>query len=216
MTYPLSIPGWPAPRFARMSLDLQPISAMSQSTFTKEQQAYLWSGGIWVLKCTYPPLTKDQAAPVIAFLRALDGCYRKFYAGPPAGVAARTVWHVGDTPIVNGPHARGATSLAICNITAGTVIKQGDYLEISAGTSPVGPKRLYQNVSQADVTVGGSSSATLDIRPELREALVGSEVVTKVNPVGTFRLQDNAQAQHEWTPGPVCNILGFVAIEAIP
>lgn len=214
MTYPLTIPGWPAPRFARFSVDLQPVSAMSSSVFTKEQQTYQWSGGIWVFKATYPPLTRAQAAPIIAFLRALDGCYRTFLAGDPAAKTPRGSW--AGSPAVNGAHAVGATTLNVTGLTPGASIAQGDYMQIQAGTSPLGPKRLFFMCGTADVTADGSGHASIDIRPGLREALLGGESIVTTDPVGTFRMQDNAQAQYECTPGPVCNILGFTAIEAIP
>lgn len=77
----------------------------------------------------------------------------------------------GGTPLVNGVHAIGATSLVIKGMTVTTgTYKEGDIITIA------GDDQTY--VITADITADGSGDATAVISPGLKVATAGDEAIT--------------------------------------
>lgn len=202
LVYPLTMPSDPAPK--RVSFSIVTAIGVTQSPFTLAQQLQEWSGQSWVADVTLPVMDRAEAEPWIAFLLALNGKQGTFLLGDPKGGTPRGT--ATGTPLLNGAHAAGASSLVTDGWTASVtgILKLGDYLQI--GT------RMHKVVG-ADVTSDGSGNATIEIWPRLRESATDNTPLLTGSVKGVFRLRDNSLPLFDLSETGIYE-LSFGAIEA--
>ena len=198
ITYPLTPPA--SPIHSRIDFELETVVAISESPYSFVSQTQQRAGERWLISVSLPPMTRENAAPWIAFLSKLNGRKGTFYygsylMGTPQGLA-------GGTPLVKGAGQSGQ-SLDIdgCTISV-NFLKAADFFSLD--------NKLYQNLN--DVSADGSGNATLDIRPRLRGHADNTALVTSF-PKGIFRLRDNLS---RWSESETKHYLvAFTAEEAL-
>lgn len=203
ISYPLTPPA-ALLKIAQASLRYRVVVGVSKSPSTLVGQAQRQPGACWILDVSLPKMSREENAPVVAFLLSLDGPWGNFtfpapLGGTPLGVPS-------GTPVTDGTNAKGSRTLATRGWTASApdVLKAGDYIQV--GT------RLYGVLT--DASADGSGDATLDIRPPLREAPADGTTIITSGCVGVFRLASNEyplfSADMEKLP-----LSGFSAVEDI-
>jgi len=180
-SYPLTFPtvsGIQTQRFA-----LTRTVSVSASPFTGQEQVFQHEGEIWSTQITFPPMLKDKAAVVLAFLLQLRGRRGTFKIGDQdrktiQGVATGTIR-------VNGASQTG-NQVALDGFANSTsnVFKAGDYIQIGS----------YLYMVTEDVTSNGSGEANVRIEPALRqgiETIADDATVTYTNTTTIMRLDSN-------------------------
>lgn len=166
---------------------------ITQSPFTKEEQAFLWPGAVWSMDFSLPPLTDpDAVAEWKAFALKLQGAYGRFLAGDPAYRGPRGA--ATGTPVVNGANQTGnslVTSGWSPSVTG--ILKAGDYIQVGSGVT----SRLLMVTDDVNSSAGGA--ATIPVEPNIGTAPNNGSAVVVNNPRGVFRLQDNTWA---WSVAP--------------
>lgn len=192
ISYPISLPSSPAFRTCRITP--RHVAGMSESPFSLEQQVYDWNAGRWEAEMSWPPMTRAQAAPIIAALVSLKGRAGTFLLGDPdftspAGVAT-------GTPLVNGAHTARATSLATKGWTAGVtgILKAGDRIQLGSGATA----RMHMVLS--DANSDGSGNAVLDVWPPLRSDYSDGAAIVTSNVKSVFRLVAPATWESDEVP----------------
>jgi hypothetical protein len=129
---------------------------------------------------SYPPMTRDEFAPVIAFIMKQRSQKETFQiALPDLKNAKGDVSGVVET---NGTASAGDTSVTVDGMTG--TLKAGDFIKFN------GHSKVYMVVADATASSG---SATLTIEPPLRENLSDNEVVTYDGVEFTVRLTNDVQ-----------------------
>ena len=177
ITYPLTLPSYPAP--SRFTIEPASFSALTQSPWTASQQVQLNQGQMWTIGIDLPPMNEGAARNWFGTLLALRGQFGTVLYGPPTMKAPRGNW--GAAPVVNAGGQTGQI-LAVAGLPASAVIRAGDFFQLGSGSSA----RLY-HVTQ-DATADGSGNVTLDIWPRLRTSPAASSAIITSSPVGIFRL----------------------------
>jgi len=123
----------------------------------------------WKFTCRYVNLTREEFAPIFAFITKQRGSKETFTITPPNlknALGSETT-----TISVNGSHTAGDSTIAIDGFNADTAgsLKAGDFLKFASHT------KVYQVVS--DVTPS-SNAATVTIEPPIIEALADDSTVT--------------------------------------
>ena len=180
-SYPLTFPtvsGITTQRFA-----LTRTVSVSASPFTGQEQVFQHEGEFWTTQITFPPMLKDQAAVVLAFLLQLRGRRGTFKIGDQdrktiQGVATGTIR-------VNGASQTG-NQVALDGFANSTsnVFKAGDYIQIGS----------YLYMVTEDVTSNGSGEANVRIEPALRqgiETIADDATVLYTNTTTIMRLDSN-------------------------
>jgi hypothetical protein len=129
---------------------------------------------------SYPPMSRTDFAPVLAFIMKQRSQKETFQIALPDLKNAKGT--VSGTVLVNGSHTAGDTTITVDGMTGNLLA--GDLIKFSQG-------KVYMVV--ADVTADGSNEATLTIEPPLREALVNDSSVTYDNVQFTVRLINDVQ-----------------------
>jgi hypothetical protein len=199
ISFPLSAPSTPKPSSIRWTEVNVVGSALSQ--YTLQKQIYDWGGDAWQIDVEFDPLTREEASPWIAFLSALRGQNGTFLFGStlfatPLGTAA-------GSPLLKGASQEGLLTITTDGWSiSSAVLKAGDMFAIDYN--------LYRSLT--NVTSNGSGEATLEIFPRLRSHADDSPLIVS-NPLGTFRLTDNAIITQDESRTGLFNI-SFSAIEA--
>ena len=178
VSYPVSVPDH---RFASMSMRLRRANAMTESTFTLQQQVNQYTGSVWEAEITLPPMSYSDAKKWEAFILSLRGMRGTFLMGNPL--------HTDLSGTATGIQLEGAgtirdTSIAISGSASGT-IKAGDYFQIGSGND----SHLHAVVQ--DVTLDGSGSGSIDIEPPLRTTYADNTSLDFTLPKGVWRLASN-------------------------
>jgi hypothetical protein len=180
ITYPLALPDHVGA--AKITLISKSINAMSVSPFTGSVQVQEYDGQWFEVDFTLPPMQSQQDAALwTAFLLKLNGVVGTFLMGDPAYVQQGNCL----TAQVDGAVAARSKELPLKNMTVGSTIIAGDYIQLGTGLT----SRLHKNLNT--VIADGSDEAVLDIWPATRIAYSDSDPVVTVNPVGLFRLASN-------------------------
>lgn len=209
ITYPLSIPNTTS--FSQINMMAKSTVGVSTSPFTNQAQIYKWSGEYWEADIQTKPMKREDAEYWISFMIKLKGSYGTFLINPDVlGNTARgSCASAAGTPVVNGAHTAQSNTLNITGAPAGATdyFKAGDYFSIGTGAST----RLFKVLD--DTSSNGSGELVVNIFPQLRVALSGSEAITVSNPKGKFRLASN---EMRWQVSTVSMYgIGFTAIEAV-
>lgn len=206
ISFPVTIPVGRHVDIATVSIAAIDVVGRSTSPFTRATQSYEHQGKLWQMVVELNPMNRAAAEPWIAFLLSLRGRYGTFTMGDPGAAAPRG--SATGSPIVKTSSETGL----VLNTTGWTssatnILRMGDYIEVSDGTSP----RLYKVLADTDTTSGGV--AALDIWPKLRTTPTSGAVITVNSCVTVWQLADNgAQVKVE---GPGIYYMSFVAEEAL-
>lgn len=202
MTQPLlSLPE--IAKVANVVMTLTRTTGISQSPFTREEQAFKWPGEFWSVSFNIPPVTKrSDASEWMAFGAKLEGTYGHFLMGDPAHKLPSG--NVSGTIQVDGAGQTGNTLL-----TKGWSgnLKKGDYFQLGTGAS----SRIYMLTDDTDSDE--SPGPYLTFVPALRSSPLNEQEVIVNNPVGVFRSVDDS---FSWSvePGPVYRF-SFQAVEVV-
>lgn len=129
---------------------------------------------------SYPPMSRTDFAPVLAFIMKQRSQKETFQIALPDLKNAKG--DVSGTVLVNGSHSAGDTTITVDAMTG--TLKAGDLIKFAHS-------KVYMIV--ADVTADGSNEATLTIEPPLREALADNSSVTYDGIEFTVRLINDVQ-----------------------
>ena len=129
---------------------------------------------------SYPPMSRTDFAPVLAFIMKQRSQKETFQIALPDLKNAKG--DVSGTVLVNGSHSAGDTTITVDAMTG--TLKAGDLVKFAHS-------KVYMIV--ADVTADGSNEATLTIEPPLREALADDSSVTYDGVEFTVRLINDVQ-----------------------
>jgi len=129
---------------------------------------------------SYPPMSRTDFAPVLAFIMKQRSQKETFQIALPDLKNAKG--DVSGTVLVNGSHSAGDTTISVDAMTG--TLKAGDLIKFAHS-------KVYMIVS--DVTADGSNEATLTIEPPLREALADDSSVTYDGVEFTVRLINDLQ-----------------------
>ena len=130
---------------------------------------------------TYPPMSRSDFAPVIAFIMKQRSQKETFQISLPDIKNAKG--NVSGTVLVKNAHSAGDTTITVDAMTG--TLKAGDLVKFA------GHNKVYMVVS--DATADGSNEATLTIEPPLRSAVSDNAVVTYDGVEFTVRLTNDLQ-----------------------
>ena len=183
-SYPLTFPTVSGVRTQRFAL-VRTV-AVSSSPFTGQDQVVQHEGEYWTTQISFPPMLKDKAAQIIAFLLQLRGRRGTFSIGDQdrktiQGVATGTIR-------VNGASQTG-NQVALDGFANSTsnVFKAGDYIQINS----------FLYMVTEDVTSNSSGEANVRIEPALRqgiETIADDATVVYSNTKTIMRLDSNETA----------------------
>ena len=130
---------------------------------------------------TYPPMSRSDFAPVIAFIMKQRSQKETFQISLPDIKNAKG--NVSGTVLVKNAHSAGDTTITVDAMTG--TLKAGDLVKFA------GHNKVYMVVS--DATADGINEATLTIEPPLRSAVSDNAVVTYDGIEFTVRLTNDLQ-----------------------
>jgi len=129
---------------------------------------------------TYPPMSRAEFAPVIAFIMKQRSQKETFQIALPDLKNAKG--DVSGVVLVNGLHSAGDTTIDVDGMTG--TLKAGDFVQFN------GHSKVYMVVADA---TDSSGSATLTIEPPLREDVADNSAVTYDGVEFTVRLTNDVQ-----------------------
>ena len=170
MTYPAS------PEFSAINVDS--ISANIRSE-TRSGRTQVRSIGAqrWRFTARYNDLTRDDFAPVYAFIMSTGGGFTPFEIIPP--VISDTSGDATGLMAVNGSHSAGDSTISVDGFTG--TIKAGDFVKFASHT------KVY--MVTADLTGAG----VLNISPALLSSVSNDNAVTYTGVPFTMRLSNDTQ-----------------------
>ena len=130
---------------------------------------------------TYPPMSRSDFAPVLAFIMKQRSQKETFQISLPDLKNAKG--NVSGSVLVKNAHSAGDTTITVDAMTG--TLKAGDLVKFAGDT------KVYMVVS--DVTADGSNEATLTIEPPLRSAISDNASVTFDGVEFTVRLTNDLQ-----------------------
>ena len=130
---------------------------------------------------TYPPMSRSDFAPVLAFIMKQRSQKETFQIALPDLKNAKG--NVSGSVLVKTAHTAGDTTITVDAMTG--TLKAGDLVKFAGDT------KVYMVV--ADVTADGSNEATLTIEPPLRSAISDNAAVTYDGVEFTVRLTNDLQ-----------------------
>lgn len=172
-TYPTS------PEFSAIGFSSEQ-KTITSTTDSGKMYAVQVDGQRFKFSTTYPPMTRAEFAPVIAFIMKQRSQKETFQIALPDLKNAKG--DVSGTVLVNGVHSAGDTTIDVDGMTG--TLKAGDMIKFG------GHSKVYMVVSDATASAG---AATLTIEPPLRSALADNEAVTYDNVSFTVRLTSDLQ-----------------------
>jgi hypothetical protein len=172
-TYPTT------PEFRSMSFSSEQ-KTITSTTDSGKMFSVQVDGQRFKFSASYPPMSRTDFAPVLAFIMKQRSQKETFQITLPDLKNAKGT--VSGTVLVNGSHTAGDTTITVDGMTGNLLA--GDLIKFSHD-------KVYMIV--ADVTADGSNEATLTIEPPLREALSNDSSVTYDNVQFTVRLINDVQ-----------------------
>ena len=159
-------------------------TTMVSVSISGRRQARQLQNQRWSMEVGFPPMTRSEFAPIMAFIVSQRGKKESFQFTPvivddALGVETGTV-------VVNGSHSVGDTTIAMDAFAADGSgrFKAGDFIKFG------GHNKVYMVVS--DVT-SSSNAATVTIEPPLTTALSDSETVVYDSVPFTVALSNDVQ-----------------------
>lgn len=129
---------------------------------------------------SYPPMSRSDFAPVLAFVMKQRSQKETFQIALPDLKNAKG--DVSGTVLVNGSHSAGDTTIDVDGMTGSLLA--GDFIKFAGDT------KVYMVVSDATAVAG---AATLTIEPPLRSAIADDAAVTYDGVEFTVRLTSDIQ-----------------------
>jgi hypothetical protein len=173
ISYPLALPT--SIGIAEITLSANNAVAISQSPFTFQQQIIQHPGQRWTASVSIPPVRRDLAEPLVAFLLAMNGPVGTFLLGDPNAKAPQGT--------ATSATITGAARSSSPTITMTGTLLAGDYIQIGSGATATLHKVLQDR----------NGTGTIEIWPALR-SVASSAAVTLTNTVGRFRLSGTQQS----------------------
>ena len=159
-------------------------TTMVSVSISGRRQARQLQNQRWSMEVGFPPMTRSEFAPIMAFIVSQRGKKESFQFTPvivddALGVETGTV-------LVNGVHAVGDTTIAMDAFAADGSgrFKAGDFIKFG------GHNKVYMVVS--DVT-SSSNAATVTIEPPLTTALSDNDTVVYDSVPFTVALSNDVQ-----------------------
>jgi len=182
ISYPVTFPA--SIGVSSINIRAKTVVGVSSSPFTGQQQVYKHQGQWWEAEVSLPPMKRDEAEQVVAFLIKMNGQYGTFLMGDFLSTAPRGIGT--GTPLVNGASQAG-DELVTDGWTVSTtgILKAGDWIQLGSASTSTLHKVLD------DVTSDGSGNATLNIFPNLRSSPDNNAAITISSPKGRWRLASN-------------------------
>jgi len=182
ISYPVNFPA--SIGVSSINIRAKTVVGVSSSPFTGQQQVYKHQGQWWEAEVSLPPMKRDEAEQVVAFLIKMNGQYGTFLMGDFLSTAPRGVGT--GTPLVNGASQAG-DELVTDGWTVSTtgILKAGDWIQLGSASTSTLHKVLD------DVTSDASGNATLNIFPNLRSSPDDNAIITISSPKGRWRLASN-------------------------
>ena len=175
-------PTSPTPQNASIGSEQNTIVSVTTSGRVQTRQI---DGQKFTLTLSYPPMTRQNFAPIKAFIMKQRSRLNTFTIIPPVisnaqGVASGTI-------SVDGSVSAGATTCTIDGMTVSTngILKAGDYFRFS------GADKVYMAVE--DLDADGTGSGTLTFEPPLRTAVTDDTALVYDNVDFTVRLRNDIQ-----------------------
>lgn len=165
---PFSLPTSPAPN--AMDAALQSYGADFSSPFGGGQQRVNRPGDRYMISVSLPPMKASKALAWLAAREKALGDTVTMRVYQPGVVALAF-----GSPVV-ASNTSGGTSLPISGATASAVISAGLLFSIVRGS-----QRYLHRVAE-NVTLSGSGTGTLTIRPGLRAAMVAGDTLEFATP----------------------------------
>jgi hypothetical protein len=172
-TYPTS------PEFASVGFASEQKTITSTSDSGKMYTVQV-DGQRFKFSASYPPMTRAEFAPVIAFIMKQRSQKETFQIALPDLKNAKG--DVSGVVLVNGLHNAGDTTIDVDGMTG--TLKAGDFVQFN------GHSKVYMVVADA---TDSSGSATLTIEPPLRENVADNSAVTYDGVEFTVRLTNDVQ-----------------------
>lgn len=181
ITYPLT---FPSQCVREITIRAKTIVGFNSSPFTGQQQVYKHQGQWWEAEMSFPPMRREKAEEVAAFLIKLNGRFGTFLMGDPVNTQPNGI--ATGTPVVSGGSQTG-NQLETSGWTPSTVgiLKAGDWLQLGTG----GNSRLHKVLDTVDSNSDGL--ATLTIFPDLRTSPANLQSIIFNAPRGQWRLSTN-------------------------
>jgi hypothetical protein len=181
ITYPLA---FPSQCVKEITIRAKTIVGFSASPFTGQQQVYKHQGQWWEAEMSFPPMRRENAEEVAAFLIKLNGRYGTFLMGDPANTSPRGL--ATGTPRVKGAGQTGNELITDgWTINTTNILMAGDWIQLGAGAT----SRLHKVLD--NVNSDGTGTATLTLFPSLRSIPADNAVIVITNTVGQWRLSTN-------------------------
>ena len=135
--------------------------------------------------CQYPPMKRNDAQAIYAFLTAQKGQFETFTMTLPEYSDTNTGYS-GATPSVVNTQTAGDASIEFDGASNSTaLVKAGDFVKFS------GHNKVY--MVTADVTTSGSGTGTIAITPPLQQQVANDETITVNSVPFTVFLEDEQQ-----------------------
>lgn len=201
ITYPITFPNV---GIRNVTIRSKSVVGSSASPFTGQQQVYKHQGQWWEMDVSLPPMKRQDAEAVAAFLISLNGKYGTFLLGDPL---ASSPMGVGGSPVVSGAGQTGSSLIASGFTPSSTVMKAGDWFQLGATSIT----RLYKVME--DAVSDESGNATLKIWPDLRGSPGDGSALIINNPKGQWRLASNS-TEYSVNEASVYGIT-FACVEAL-
>ena len=173
-TYPTS------PEFRSMNFSSEQKTKTSTTDSGKIFSTQV-DGQKFKFSATYPPMSRSDFAPVLAFIMKQRSQKETFQISLPDLKNAKG--NVSGSVLVKNAHTAGDTTITVDAMTG--TLKAGDFVKFAGDT------KVYMVVS--DVTADGSNEATLTIEPPLRSAISDNASVTYDGVEFTVRLTNDLQ-----------------------
>jgi hypothetical protein len=181
ISYPLN---FPTQCISGITIRARTVVGMSASPFTGQQQVYKHPGQWWEAEITFPPMKRNKAEEVAAFLLKLNGRFGTFLMGDAANTQPRGV--ATGVPLVNGAGQTGnQLNTKGWTPSVSGILRAGDWVQLGAGSAT----RLHKVLDDADSSASGE--ATLTLFPDLRSSPADNAILTITNPKGIWRLSAN-------------------------
>lgn len=171
-TYPTT------PEFSAVGFSSEQATITS-TTDSGKMFAVQIDGQRFKFSASYPPMSRSDFAPVLAFIMKQRSQKETFQIALPDLKNAKG--DVSGTVLVNGSHSAGDTTIDIDGMTG--TLKAGDLVKFSHD-------KVYMVVADATASAGAT---TITIEPPLREALSDNSSVTYDNVQFTVRLTNDVQ-----------------------
>ena len=171
-TYPTT------PEFRSMNFSSEQ-KTLTSTTDSGKMFSVQVDGQRFKFSASYPPMSRSDFAPVLAFIMRQRSQKETFQIALPDLKNAKG--DVSGTVLVNGSHSAGDTTIDIDGMTG--TLKAGDLIKFSHD-------KVYMVVADATASAGAT---TITIEPPLREALADDSSVTYDNVEFTVRLTNDVQ-----------------------